>query len=70
MAKRQSHIKLPKNNVRVSKKMRSFLRFLSFLIFFNENSLEKVAIFPKTPLKKLFKVVTLPLYMAFLLTEV
>lgn len=55
MAKRQSHIKLSKNNVRVPKKVRGFLRLLPFRIFFNENSLEKVAIFPKTPLKKLFK---------------
>lgn len=34
-------------------KMRGFLRLLSFRASFNENSLEKITIFPKTPLKKL-----------------
>lgn len=49
MAKRQPHIKLPKNNVRVSKKCEAF--FASCLFGFS---------LMKTPLKKLSKLGTLP----------
>lgn len=49
MAKRQSHIKLPKNNVRVSRKCEAFFASCLFGFSLMKTPLKKLRIFQKLP---------------------